>query len=274
MNSNIKSDSDTIAAIATPPGHGGIGIVKISGLHAVEILDSFFAPKSDKVGNRYQSHRVYYGKVVSPETGEMVDEAIATVMLAPRTYTREDIAEINCHGGPAAVKRTLELALSAGARLAEPGEFTKRAFLNGRIDLTQAEAVMDVIASTTELSLQAAVGQLRGGLKERIVALRDSLMELMALTELSIDFPEEEIDYVPIEGLRERSEAARGMISALLSTYDEGRALREGLKVAIVGSPNVGKSSLLNLITRSDRAIVTEIPGTTRDTVEELVNLG
>jgi tRNA modification GTPase len=270
----MLNDKDTICAISTPPGFAGIGIVRISGTASVGILDKIFASKYCNVVNNFQSHRLYYGNVVNPETGEKVDEALAVLMRGPKTYTREDVAEINCHGGPAAVKKTLELAVRAGARLAVPGEFTKRAFLNGRIDLTQAEAVMDVISASTELSLKAAVKQLSGGLKGKIEDVRASLVELLALTELSIDFPEEEVDYIPAEGLKDNGAVVREKLGALLSTYDEGRVLREGVKLAIVGAPNVGKSSLLNLLTKSERAIVTEIPGTTRDTVEELINLG
>jgi tRNA modification GTPase len=271
---NMLNDKDTICAISTPPGFGGIGIVRISGTAAVGILDKIFEPKCGEVVENLQSNRLYYGNVVNPDTGEKVDEALAVLMRGPKTYTREDVAEINCHGGPAAVKKTLELAVRGGARLAVPGEFTKRAFLNGRIDLTQAEAVMDIISASTELSLKAAVKQLSGGLKGKIDDVRASLAELLALTELSIDFPEEEVDYVPAEGLKDSGAVVREKLGALLLTYDEGRVLREGLKLAIAGAPNVGKSSLLNLLTKSDRAIVTEIPGTTRDTVEELINLG
>ena len=265
-------ERDTICAISSPLGQGGIGIVRLSGGEALSILKRIFSFKDGNAS--LKSHRIYYGQVVNPEDGTVVDEALATVMKAPRTYTREDVAEINCHGGPAAVRKVLELAVKAGARCAEPGEFTKRAYLNGRIDLTQAEAVMDVIASTTEASLAAAISQLGGGLRQRIEEVREDLISLLALTEVSIDFPEEEIEYVPLDGLAKGAVRAKEKISRLLSTYDEGRLLREGLRLAIVGAPNVGKSSLLNLLTKSDRAIVTDIPGTTRDTVEETVNLG
>ena len=265
-------ENDTICAISTPLGMGGIGIVRLSGGGAFGILERIFSFKDGKSG--LKSHRIYYGNVINPEDGTVVDEALATVMKAPRTYTREDVVEINCHGGPAAVRKVLELAVKAGAMLAEPGEFTKRAYLNGRIDLTQAEAVMDVIASKTEASLAAAVSQLGGALRQRIEEVREDLANLLALTEVSIDFPEEEIEYVPAADLAMGAARAREKIDRLISTYDEGRLLREGLRLAIVGAPNVGKSSLLNLLTKSDRAIVTDVPGTTRDTVEETVNLG
>ena len=268
------NDKDTIAAISTPPGFGGIGIIRISGTGSVGILKRVFVPFTKEVADNFQSHRLYYGKVVNSETGAQVDEALGVFMRAPRTYTREDVAEINCHGGPAAVKKTLELALRAGARLAEQGEFTKRAFLNGRIDLTQAEAVMDIISAQTELGRQAAVRALSGGLRDKIEEIRAAMAELLALTELSIDFPEEEVDYIPAEGLRERGTRIRESIIKLLSTFEEGRILREGLRLAIVGAPNVGKSSLLNALSKSERAIVAETPGTTRDTVEEMINIG
>ncbi len=270
----MLNEKDTIAAISTPPGFGGIGIIRISGTGAVGILGKIFLSNAGEVANNFQPHRLYYGKVVNPETGGQVDEALAVIMRAPKTYTREDVAEINCHGGPAAVRKTLELAVRAGARIAAPGEFTKRAFLNGRIDLTQAEAVMDIISAQTELGRQAAVKQLSGGLRDKIVDIRAALTELLALTELSIDFPEEEVDYIPAEGLRDRGVRIRESIKQLLSTFDEGRILREGLRLAIVGAPNVGKSSLLNALSGSERAIVTEVPGTTRDTVEETINMG
>lgn len=269
-----KPDNDTICAISTPLGAGGIGIVKLSGKGSVAILSRLFVSKHGLVGDDYKSHHVYYGHVVNMAINETVDEALATVMRAPKTYTREDVVEINCHGGPASVRKVLELVVKAGARLAEPGEFTKRAFLNGRIDLTQAEAVMDVIGADTELALASAVKQLGGGLKAKIEEIREAVAGLLALTEISIDFSDEDIDYVPLGELKRRGMETREAISRLLDTYNDGRVLREGLRLAIVGSPNVGKSSLLNLISRTDRAIVTEIPGTTRDTVEEMVNLG
>jgi len=269
----VLNSSDTICAVSTPLGMGGIGIVRMSGPGVVGVASKIFQPENTIVGIGYQSHHIMYGRVVNTDSKEVVDEALLSFMRAPKTYTREDVVEINCHGGPAAVRKVLELCVKAGARLAEPGEFTKRAFLNGRIDLTQAEAVMDLIAARTELSLAAAVNQLGGGLGGKVGLVREALAELLALTELSIDFSDEDIDMVPAATLKAKGEAALADIKALLATYDEGRVLRDGLRVAIVGRPNVGKSSLLNALARTERAIVTDIPGTTRDTVEELINL-
>jgi len=212
--------------------------------------------------------------VVNSDDGGVVDEVLVSVMRAPATYTREDVVEINCHGGPAVVSRVLDLALEAGARLAEPGEFTRRAFLNGRIDLTQAEAVMDVISSSTAFALRSAMEQLEGGLGARVGSLRTTVSELLALVEAAIDFPEEDLGGVPVDELRSRSDEAMAGIDTLLSGYESGRVLRDGLRVAIVGRPNVGKSSLLNRLCGTERAIVTEVPGTTRDTLEELVDIG
>jgi len=268
------SDKDTICAVSTPPGPGGIGIVRISGIDAVGVSTRIIRLKHAKVGQNKQKFRINYGWVVNPHDDTIVDEVLVSVMRAPATYTREDVVEINCHGGPAVVSRVLRLALDAGARLAEPGEFTRRAFLNGRIDLTQAEAVMDVISSSTGLALRSAMEQLEGGLGARVGSLRAVMSELLALVEASIDFPEEDLGGVPEGELRLRAAETMEGMDALLSGYESGRVLRDGLRVAIVGLPNVGKSSLLNRLCGTERAIVTEVPGTTRDTLEELVDVG
>lgn len=265
-------EKDTICAISTPPGSGGIGIVRLSGPDAVEVASRIIRLKHGIVGDIPNINAIKYGWVVY-SSGNAVDEAMVSVMRAPHTYTREDVVEINCHGGQAVLNAVLALACSAGARLAEPGEFTKRAFLNGRIDLTQAEAVMDVIAAGADASLRSAMDQLAGGLGDRVDSLRQQIAEALALTEASIDFPEEEIEYVPLDGLTKRADEILAGLRALIATYDEGRILREGLRVAIIGRPNVGKSSLLNRLAGMERAIVTEVPGTTRDTVEEMISL-
>ncbi|MFN3478810.1 MAG: tRNA uridine-5-carboxymethylaminomethyl(34) synthesis GTPase MnmE [Thermodesulfovibrionales bacterium] len=264
---------DTIAAISTPLGEGGIGIVRISGRDAINIADRiFFSPKGKRL-YRASSHTITYGFIKDPVTGEMIDEVLVSVMKAPNTYTKEDIVEINCHGGFLPLRKTLELVLREGARLSEPGEFTKRAFLNGRIDLTQAEAVADLIRSKTESSQRLALEQLKGGLSEKITKLRDRLTNLCAHIEAYIDFPDEDIEPVTLDAINTELSSIINELERLSKTYEEGRFLREGVNVAIVGKPNVGKSSLLNALLERDRAIVTEFPGTTRDVIEELLNI-
>lgn len=254
---------DTIAAIATPVGSGGIGIVRLSGPEARAILARILTRAVVPL-------RLTYGHVVDPASGETVDEVLAAYMPAPRTYTRQDVVEIDCHGGPAPLRRVLDLCLAHGARLAGPGEYTLRAFLNGRIDLAQAEAVADMVAAQTDAGLRMAVAQLDGRLSDRIQAVRARLLDALAWVEASIDFDEDEVPPHEIEG---DLQFAEQRLSDLLSGAERGIVTRQGIRTAIVGQPNVGKSSLLNALLRVDRAIVTPIPGTTRDTLEETLNL-
>lgn len=264
---------DTICAISTPIGEGGIGIARISGKEAIPIVSRLFRGKGKQPLSELPSHTIHYGEIIDPKTGERVDEVLLTIMKAPRTYTREDIVEINCHGGIVPLRRVLELILREGARLAEPGEYTKRAFLRGRIDLAQAEAVLDVIRSKTDDSLEIALDQLKGNLSKEINRIMEELLSLAALIETSIDFPEEDIKTLSPEEIGERIRLIIKEIQGLIETAEEGKIYREGIGTAIVGRPNVGKSSLLNALLSEDRAIVTPVPGTTRDIIEEWLNL-
>lgn len=264
-------NDDTIAAISTPLGEGAIGIVRLSGEEAVKIANRIFTG-SDLT--KVDSHTIHYGKIVDPKTDEMIEEVMISLMRAPKTFTREDVVEINCHGGLASVNRLLELVLERGARLAEPGEFTKRAFLNGRIDLSQAEAVMDLIRAKTDKAMDVAIKQLDGKLSKLIQRLRQDLIETVAHVEVNIDYPEyDDVEEMTKGVLLEKTTDVYQEIEKLLLMAKQGKILREGISTAIIGRPNVGKSSLLNTLVQENKAIVTDIPGTTRDVIEEYVNI-
>lgn len=255
---------DTIAAIATAYGEGGIGIIRISGEDSRDILRKIFTGK-------IESRRLSYGKIM--DENEHIDEVLAVYMKGPKTYTGEDVVEINCHGSMVALRKTLALVLSKGARMAEPGEFTKRAFLNGRLDLSQAEAVIDVIKAKSDRSFDVAISQLEGSLSKRIEKIRQALLDLLVEVTVNIDYPDEDIEIMTYDKARDCLCNIRNMIGELLATSGSGRMIREGIRIAIVGKPNVGKSSLMNCLLRESRAIVTDIPGTTRDTIEEAVSI-
>ena len=271
-HASLKYD-DTIAAIATAYGAAGIGIIRISGPDAALIADQvFFSKKGHKLKGQ-ETYRVSYG-LIKDEKGQAIDEALALNMWAPHSFTGEDVVEIQCHGGAVVLKKVLDLVLAAGARLAEPGEFSKRAFLNGRLDLSQAEAIMDLVNAKTETALTAAANTLQGLLAREIRQCRQELLEVIAYLEADIDFPEEDFERLHQGEILTRLEKIRERIQQLLQTFSSGRIVREGLKTVLIGKPNVGKSSLLNTILKTQRAIVTDVPGTTRDTIEEYYNLG
>ncbi|ODM27140.1 tRNA uridine(34) 5-carboxymethylaminomethyl synthesis GTPase MnmE [Clostridium sp. Bc-iso-3] len=262
---------DTIAAISTPHGTGGVGIIRISGDKAFEIAQKIFQGKKDF--KLIRSHTINYGKIINPENGNILDEVLVSKMEKPKTFTREDVVEINCHGGLIVLKNILELCINQGARLAEPGEFTKRAFLNGRIDLSQAEAVIDLINSKTNESSKAAISQLEGKLSRKLKAARSKLIELLAHIEVTVDYPEHDIEEITGQMIYKEIGEVKEKLYDIIKGFEKGRIIREGIDAVIIGRPNVGKSSLLNELSGKSRAIVTDIPGTTRDIIEEYINI-
>ena len=265
-------DFDTITSISTPMGEGAIGIVRLSGPQAIEIGDILY--KGKKNLSEVETHTINYGHIIDPETDETVEEVMVSVLRAPKTFTREDIIEINCHGGILTINRILELTMTYGARMAEPGEYTKRAFLNGRIDLSQAEAVMDFIRSKTDRASKVAMNQIEGRLSDLIKKQRQSILEILAQVEVNIDYPEyDDVEDATTDFLLEQSKRIKEEINQLLETGAQGKIMREGLSTVIVGRPNVGKSSMLNNLIQDNKAIVTEVAGTTRDVLEEYVNV-
>ena len=266
-----NTDNDTIAAISTPVGEGGISIIRVSGDDAIAVAQKIYRGKDL---SKVHTNTINYGHIIDPDNGEEVDEVMVSVMRAPHTYTCEDVVEINCHGGLLATHRILQLVLSYGARMAEPGEFTKRAFLNGRLDLSQSEAVMDLIRAKTDKSMKVALNQLDGNLSHLIRKLRKDILDVLAQVEVNIDYPEyDAVEEMTTKMLKEKATEIRQRIEALLKTAKQGKVLREGLATAIIGRPNVGKSSLLNSLLHEDKAIVTNVAGTTRDVIEEYVNV-
>ena len=265
---------DTISAVATAIGEGGIGIIRMSGKDSLHIGNRIFEGFKGRQVHDMASHTAAFGRIIDPDNKRPIDEVLVLVMKSPRSYTKEDVVEIHCHGGPVPLRRILELTLREGARLAESGEFTKRAFLNGRIDLSQAEAVIDIIQAKTDASLDLAMNHLHGEIATFISRLRNSILEMIAPLEAAIDFPEEDIEEITAEQVDGHLMTLIQELDQVIDTAYQGRILRDGLKTVIIGKPNVGKSSLLNALLKENRAIVTDIPGTTRDTIEEFVNIG
>ncbi|WP_251441717.1 tRNA uridine-5-carboxymethylaminomethyl(34) synthesis GTPase MnmE [Veillonella intestinalis] len=265
---------DTIAAIATPPGIGGVGIIRVSGTRCFEIVSSLFQAKGTVPLEKRPNRTIQYGHIIDPQKdNEVLDEVLLLIMRGPQSFTAEDVIEIQCHGGIVVVREILKVLLRQGARLAEPGEFTKRAFLNGRIDLTQAEAIIDIIEAKSEQSLSVAVKQLDGTLAQLIRTIREDLIALIAHLEVAIDYPEEDIEELTMDETAAKLRPILGQIDNLLAMANRGRLLRDGIVTAIVGRPNAGKSSLMNALLRENRAIVTDVPGTTRDSIEEAITI-
>src|SRR3990172_3022180 len=265
--------TDTISAISTPPGEGGIGIVRVSGPASISIAKKIFTTPKGESLNGVESHKLIHGYIKDPDTRKNIDEVLLAVMHSPKSFTGEDVVEISCHGGSLPLNKILSLTIKSGARLAEPGEFTKRAFLNGRLNLLQAEAVIDIIKSKSDTALESAMNQLQGGLAKQIASIRNKLIDILAEIETDIDFPEEDIEFKNKLEFKKGLESVLTEIGQLVDSYRYGKIYREGVSVVIAGRPNVGKSSLMNALLNEDRAIVTSIPGTTRDTIEEGLNI-
>ena len=269
----MNAKNDTIAAIATPLGEGGIGIIRLSGDSALKVTGDIFHASSGLDVSQAGAGTIHHGHIKDPSTGEVVDEVLVTVMKAPKTYTKEDVVEINCHGGMMPLKKVMGLSLDRGARVAEPGEFTKRAFLNGRLDLAQSEAVLDIINAETDASSRIAVDQLKGVFSGEVKGLRDNILDILSSIEVTIDFSQEDVEFPQVTEVTEKINAVSTGIKELLDTFDKGMILRQGASVVICGRPNVGKSSLMNALLRHERVIVTPIAGTTRDVIEESINI-
>lgn len=273
MQVSNTAREDTIAAISTPPGAGGIGIIRVSGSDALPTLKTLFSPSRKTCS--FRSHQFYHGHLIQPQSSRIVDEVLAVYMAAPNTYTREDVVEIHCHGSYLVLENVLQLILEQGVLLAEPGEFTKRAFLNGRIDLTQAEAVVDLLSARTRKGVDLAQEQLSGALYKQIEPLQKALVKARAVVEVAIDFPDEDLEIVDhSEMIKQMNTEVLDPLASLLARADQGRLYRDGLSMVIAGLPNVGKSSLLNCMLQEDRALVTAVPGTTRDSIEEVIDIG